>query len=376
MRGRILITGATGLIGGGVLQRMLDADPELEAYVLVRDETQWRREIHRWGTLAERITPVQGDVTSPGLGVDSLTRSRMAHEVIAIVHAAANTSFSRPLEESRRANTVGTAQVLEFAAECRQLRRFAYVSTAFVAGRASGIIPERDNGAAAGWVNAYEQSKYEAECLVRTSDTSWVVFRPSTVVCRSADGVVTQINGVHRALRIYHRGLAAMMPGAPENQFDVITADYVNDAIACLALDDRVAGRTVHLCSGRHAPMVGELLDIAYDTWERDNDWRKRGLTRAILTDLDTYRMFERAVIDTGDPRLRALISSLSHFVPQMAMPKRFETSVADDLLDFVPPRASCYWGRMLTNLISTGWGVADEPMWAARAAGAAGAAA
>ena len=214
MKETILVTGATGLVGGGVLQRMLETNPRLDAYVLVRDQNGWRRQLPRWGRLASRITAVAGDVSLPGLAMEPRIRARIASCITTIVHAAANTSFSRPLEESRLANTIGTAQMLEFAAECPELKRFAYVSTAFVAGRATGEMLERDNGAGAGWVNAYEQSKYEAECLVRSSATSWVIFRPSTLVCRGADGVVTQVNGVHRALRIYHRGLAAMMPGA------------------------------------------------------------------------------------------------------------------------------------------------------------------
>lgn len=357
----ILVTGATGLIGGGVLQRMLEADADLTANVLVRDELRWKRDLHRWGALGSRITAVSGDVRVPGMGIESGTRSRIVDEVSTIVHAAANTRFSQALEEARLSNTVGTSNVLELASECRALTRFAFVSTAFVSGRATGMVPERDNGAKAGWVNAYEQAKYEAECLVRSSGTSWVIFRPTTVVCRGADGVVTQVNGVHRALRIYHRGLAAMMPGARENMFDVITGDYVCDAIATLAFDEKAAGRTVHLCSGKCAPRVGDLLDTAYDVWEQDGEWKRRGLSRAILTDLATYAMFERAVIDTGDARLKSLISSLSHFVPQLALPKQFDTSAADELLAFAPPPVSEYWGRMLENLIATGWGVADE---------------
>ena len=152
-----------------------------------------------------------------------------------------------------------------------------------------------------------------------------------------------------------------MMPGARENPFDVITADYVNDAIAQLSLHDRAVGRTIHLCAGRNAPLLGDLVDSAYDIWSRDADWRRRGLARAVLTDLPTYKMFEQAVMDTGDPRLRALIASLSHFVPQMALPKCFDTAAADELLDFVPPNALGYWERMLTNLIDTGWGAVSE---------------
>jgi nucleoside-diphosphate-sugar epimerase len=361
MRETLLVTGVTGLIGSGVLQRMLKADANLTAFVLVRDELQWKRDLRRWGPLASRITAVSGDLRSSGLGMDRGVRTRVAGEISAIVHAAANTRFSQPLEEAQLVNTVGTANMLELASECSELTRFAFISTAFVAGRATGTVMERDNGTEAGWVNAYEQSKYEAERLVRSSGASWTIFRPTTIVCRGADGTVTQVNGVHRALRIYHRGLAAMMPGERENTFDVITGDYVNDAIAQLALDDRARGRTVHLCSGKRALTVGELLDTAYDVWEQDAEWKRRGLSRAILTDLATYAMFERAVLDTGDARLRGLISSLSHFVPQLALPKQFDTSAAEELLTFKPPSASEYWQLMLQNLIATGWSVAEE---------------
>jgi long-chain acyl-CoA synthetase len=310
----------------------------------------------RFGAVADRITAVEGDVTLPGLGIDPRTRSRIAKKITRIVHAAADTSFSLALNESRATNTFGTAQVLELASDCAELIRFSYVSTAFVAGRSTGVILERDNGGEAGWVNAYEQSKYEAECLVRASDAQWTIFRPSTAVCQGVDGAVTQINAVHRALRIYHRGLAAMMPGTREDQFDVITADYVCEAIARLTLDERANGRTVHLCSGKRASTVGALLDTAYDVWERDASWKKRRLARAILTDLETYGMFERAVMDTGNPRLRGLIASLSHFVPQMALPKIFDTAATDELLDFAPPPTSSYWEPMLMNLIASDW--------------------
>lgn len=361
MRETIFVTGATGLIGGGVLHRLLKTDPRIRAIVLVRDLNRWAMQAGRFAREADRITAIKGDVMSPGLGMESRSRSKIGKNVTTIVHAAADTSFSRPLNESRSTNTLGTAHVLEFASQCSALERFAHVSTAFVAGRATGAILERDNGTDAGWVNAYEQSKYEAECLVRASESKWTIFRPSTVVCQGRDGVVTQINAVHRALKIYHRGLAAMMPGTRENQFDVVTADYTCEAIARLTLDERAGGRTAHLCSGKRAATLGALLDTAYDVWAREASWKKRRLARAILTDLETYGMFERAVMDTGNPRLRGLIASLSHFVPQLALQKVFDTVATDELLDIDVPPTDSYWEAMLLNLIASGWTVTGE---------------
>ncbi|MBA3343381.1 MAG: SDR family oxidoreductase [Gemmatimonadaceae bacterium] len=357
----VLVTGATGLVGGGILMRMLRANPRLRAFVLVRDEIGWHAASHRLGNLAERIVPVRGDMTVVGLGLEDGARRRLAEEVTMIVHAAADTSFSRPLDQARLANTQGTRELLSLSRICGGLRRFAYVSTAFVAGRHRGLIREMDNGPAEGWVNSYEQSKYEAEALVRASAADWVIFRPSTIVCRGVEGSIPQINAVHRALRVYYRGLAAMMPGGREDLLDLVTADYVNDAIARVTLDPRASRRTLHLCAGSAALPLGELVDTAYELWARDPMWRKRGIEKAVLTDLATYTLFANAVIETGDARLGAVLSSLSHFIPQLALSKQFDTTVADRLVGCAAPEVRTYWSAMLAHLLAGNWGVVSE---------------
>jgi thioester reductase-like protein len=357
----VLVTGATGLVGEGVLRRMLGDDPALEVFALIRDDASWARLSRSLGALTQRVVPVRGDITLPGLGLEPLVRRRIELQAAAIVHAAADTSFSRTLERARAINTIGTRNVIELAAECPRLERLSFVSTAFVAGRATGLVAERDNGPLAGWVNAYEQSKYEAEALVRSSNLPWTIMRSSTIACRDIDGEVTQINAVHRALRIYHRGLAAMMPGDRDNPLDVVTASFVSDAIARLTLDPRAAGRTVHLCAGRNALTLGELVDTAYDVWAAEPSWRKRRVERAMITDPETYRLFEVAVHETGDPRLRAILTSLSYFIPQLALPKVFETTAAEELLGIEPPCSREFWLPMLMHLQATNWGHSTE---------------
>jgi nucleoside-diphosphate-sugar epimerase len=358
---KVFITGATGLVGEGVLRRMLHDDPALHAFVLFRNDFGWRSVASRLGSLASRVVALRGDVTLPGMGLDPIVRERVERETQIVVHTAADTSFSRSLDQSRFVNTLGTYRVAEVASECRQLDRFVFVSTAFVAGRATGTMLELDNGCQAGWVNAYEQSKYEAESTLRASALPWTIVRPSTIVCRGPEGDIPQINAVHRALRIYHRGLAAMIPGDRANPLDVITSDYVVDAIARLALDERALRRTVHLCSGRDALTLGELVDTAYEVWAESAEWRKRGVERAIITDATTYALFERAVMETGDVRLRAVLSSLSHFIPQLTLPKVFDTTAAERLLEVRPPAVRSYWKPMLRALIATGWGPTAE---------------
>ena len=351
----ILLTGATGLLGRDVLVRVLAADARTRVFVLVRDAERWGQCA---GHLAgvERITPVVGDLRTSGLGLDVWARQQLRRSVTGIVHLAADTTFSRPLADARAVNTEGTRRVLELAAECASPVRVAYVSTAFVAGRRVGVIGENDGEHTAGWANAYEQSKYEAEALVRAHATDWAILRSSTIVCDDVRGQVTQLNAVHRALQLYRNGLAAMMPGVAGSTIDAVTTSYVGRAVADLAFRDELSRRAVHLCAGTGALPLGELLDITWERWATDPAWRRRGIPRPALADLQTYALFERSVEQVGEPSLKRVTRALSHFVPQLALPKRFETTTADALVGRAPAVRD-FWLPMLDCLTATNWG-------------------
>jgi thioester reductase-like protein len=354
--GKVFVTGATGLIGGQVLARLLSARPVLRAYVLVRDPARWLSHASRLGIDPARVVPVRGDLRLPGLGLDRATRDRITQRLDAVVHAAAATSFSQRIEDARGVNVAGTRRVLALASEARRPVRFAFVSTAFVAGRRTGRIAEMDGGARLGWVNAYEQSKAEAEAVVTDAAPDRVIFRPSTVVCDGPDGQVSQYNAVHRALRLCWHGRAPMLPSAPGATVDVVTADYVADAIAALALRDDVRNRTIHLCAGTASLPLDELVTICWRVWSRDEAWRRRTVEPPALATLETYRLFERSVLDTADEGLRRVVGSLSHFAPQLALPKTFDTATADALLGRAALPVRSYWPRLVEHLAATGW--------------------
>jgi thioester reductase-like protein len=351
----ILVTGATGLLGRDVLVRLLAANPQMRAFVLVRDVS--RRALSGRGLPhADRVTPIVGDLRVDGLGLEACARHAVRRDVTGIIHLAADTTFSRPLADARAVNTEGTRRVLELADECANEVRVAFVSTAFVAGRRVGVIGENDAEHTAGWANAYEQSKYEAEALVRAQSRDWAIFRSSTIVCDDVDGRVTQLNAVHRALQLYRNGLAAMMPGVAGSTVDAVTTSYVGRAIGELAFSDSLSRKTVHLCAGAGALPLQELLDITWERWAIDSAWRRRAIPRPALADLATYALFERSIEQVGDASLKRVARALSHFVPQLAMPKRFDTTTADALLGAPAPAVRDFWIPMLDGLAATNW--------------------
>lgn len=338
------VTGATGLLGGEVVDRLL-GDPGVEGmYALSRSP---------FPLGSRRVVPVAGDLHADGLGIAPEMRDRLAREVTTIVHCAATTSFSQSLAAARATNTEGTRRMLELTADWPGVTRWVYVSTAFVAGLRTGLIPENDVSAA-GWVNAYEQSKAEAEALVRAARNDWAIARPATVVCDDATGRISQMNAVHRALRLYFGGLAAMLPGTEQSVLDVVTTDYVARGIARVALAPDVEGKAFHFCAGVGAMPLDELLDVSYDAFLRAPAWRRKGIARPVRTDLETYRIFEGAIEDAGSERVRQAVRSLGHFVPQLSYPKCFETTGADALLGEGAPAVASFWSAMVDALVST----------------------
>lgn len=337
------ITGATGLLGGAVVARLVSHPGVGAIHALTRSPIVGG---------SERVVPVGGDILSDGLGIARSVRNRLAREVTTVVHCAATTSFSQPLDVARATNTEGTRRLLEVTAGWPNVTRWVFVSTAFVAGLRTGVIDEADI-ATGDWANAYEQSKAEAEVLVREARDDWAIARPATVVCDDATGRISQVNAVHRALRLYFSGLAAMLPSAEHSRLDVVTTEYAARGIARLVMARDVERRAFHFCAGNGAIPLGQLLDATYESFLRAPAWRRKGIARPVRTDLETYRMFEAAVEDAGSERVRQAVRSLGYFVPQLAYPKCFDTTGADAVLGDAAPEVASYWERMVDTLVA-----------------------
>jgi nucleoside-diphosphate-sugar epimerase len=345
----ILITGATGLIGRQLIA-MLRTDARVERiYALVRPETVLRMS---GPASSARVVTIACDLTCDDLGIGAAERARLAASVTTVIHLGANTSFSQSLDGARAINRDGTRRLLALTAGWPRLRQWIYVSTAFVAGQRTGLVREGNGVAdASTWVNAYEQSKAEAEALVRAARADWLVARPSTIVCDDLTGGISQMNAVHRALRLYFGGLAAMLPGSETSTLDVVTTAFVARSLARLALECGTIGGTYHLCAGAGAMPLDELLDATHAAFARSAAWRRRGIARPVRCDLETYRVFEQAVEDVGSERVRRAVRSLRYFVPQLAYPKHFDTTAADTALGERAPAVREFWTAMVETL-------------------------
>jgi long-chain acyl-CoA synthetase len=277
--GAVLITGATGFVGREILTRYLErTDRRVYALVRAEDAEAADRRLRdgireATGTdvaESDRLVAVAGDVQERELGLAGDDRDRLAAEVGGVVHSAASVSFSLPLDESRAINVEGTRNVLDFAEQCAQrgggLHRLCYVSTAYVAGTHEGEFGEDDLHVGQEFRNPYEQSKYEAERLVRSRAKRLPVqiVRPSIVVGERRSGWTGSFNVLYAPLKAFVKGSLSALPGEPRAPVDVVPVDYVADAVFELSNSDEDGdNRTYHLVAGRDATTVERLVDLA-----------------------------------------------------------------------------------------------------------------
>jgi thioester reductase-like protein len=262
--GDVLLTGATGFLGQELLARFLERDDRcVHALVRARDDQAAAERLPRH----ERLNPVAGDIELPELGLDERRAEELAERVTTVVHCAASVSFSLNLEESRSVNVSGTRRVAELAERCARrgdgLERFAYISTAYVAGTHRGEFDEGSLDVGQGFRNPYERSKFEAERLVRhrAEGLPLQVLRPSIVVGDSQSGWTSSFNVLYAPLRAFARGAIPALPGRRRSPVDVVPVDYVADSVHRLTSDG--PDGTFHLVAGRNATSVGRLMELA-----------------------------------------------------------------------------------------------------------------
>ncbi len=274
--GAVLLTGATGFVGMEVLARYLERS-ERPITCLVRADGDRAASERLDGILGNlfgrgverfdgRVRAVAGELTEPGLGLEDRTRDELASEVTTIIHSAASVSFSMELPEARDVNVEGTKRMLEFArlAQARGgLRRYAQVSTAYVAGTHDGRFSESDLDVGQEFRNSYEQSKFEAERLIQRSELPWLILRPSIIVGDRHSGWTAAFNVLYWPLRAFSTGMFKTVPANPASPLDVVSIDYVADAIHELCEDEHAARETYHLTASAEASSMGELALLA-----------------------------------------------------------------------------------------------------------------
>jgi NADH dehydrogenase len=203
----ILVTGATGFVGGHVVAALRRADRQVRC--LVRDLRGAEKPV------LEGCELVEGDMTDP---------ASLKHAVEGVEHVVHLVAIRQGKDEQfERIMSQGTRDLIDAAQEAG-VRRFVHMSALGVSERTKDLVP-------------YYTAKWEMEQAVKGSSLPFVIFRPSFVF--GADG------GILPTFRKLAK-LAPVTPiaGSGEQRLQPIWADDVASYFARALDDDSATGRT------------------------------------------------------------------------------------------------------------------------------------
>jgi nucleoside-diphosphate-sugar epimerase len=224
----ILVTGASGLVGGALL-RLLSQDG-IPALAALRS--------------AQPLPPGVEPRQAPALGPDADWREALAG-ANAVVHAAAlahsiGDTRADQLALYRRVNGEGALTLARQAAQAG-VKRFVFVSTIKVMGEESPPGRAFTSADAPQPFDVYAISKWEAEqglaAIARETGMEVAILRPPLVY---GPGVKANMRSL---IRLVQSGIPLPL-GAIANRRSLVGADNLAGALKLLALDPRASGGT------------------------------------------------------------------------------------------------------------------------------------
>ena len=158
------------------------------------------------------------------------------------------------------------------------------MSTAYVCGNQDQPVAESQLDAGQTFRNNYEQSKFEAEQLVRAAEgfQSKTVYRPAVIVGDSQTGYTSTYHG----LFLYLRLMAMLVPTQQRDENGIIKTpiklpyngdeprnlvpiDWVSRAISHLVCTPEAHGRTYHLTPDE-CTCPKEVIEACYEYFHSD----------------------------------------------------------------------------------------------------------
>lgn len=248
MKIKVLITGASGFIGGKIVDS-LARDEDISLHVLLRNPDAQ-------GPFLEKGVQVHmGDITRPDTIRDALGQKDI------IIHCAAlmsNYDMERK-EKFYEVNVLGTENLLKMA-DRKSLRQFIHISSVGVYG-ATGNRPVTENAPYGRILSAYEWSKKESELIVlkcaKEADIPFTILRLSQVY-----GTPMRY-GWPETIRSIKRG-AMLIPGHASAKIHLLNiGDFVN--ALRLVLDNGRAMNSTYNVAGPQILGLGEVFDTISD---------------------------------------------------------------------------------------------------------------
>ena len=259
MQKRVLLSGATGLIGGelmlmlaargvystAVVRAADTAQAKARLLTRLKKSTQWKPEF------AEFVSAEAGDIEAPNFGLGPA----VIQSADIILHSAANTSF-KPDAGVYSINVKAAQNFGGILMNLMPSQRGFFVGTAAVTTEPRGVITE--DMPFAGYANDYIRSKRDAETLLRATGAPLVVLRPGIVLSRGIDDAKLARNMLWAIPVMAELG---NVPLDPEAKLDFAPVDFVAGAFAEILLRDKLAHDCYHVSTGEASMTFQTLAD-------------------------------------------------------------------------------------------------------------------
>lgn len=289
---KTFVTGFPSYTAKRMVLRLLESNEHERVFILVQEKLTADAEEFRDQLPAdqgERLEILEGDVSSMDLGLSGREYRGLLGDLTNIHHMAAHLHMGASRETIKQVNVGGTRGVLELALECQRLRRFNFWSTVRVSGDRRGVIMEDELDSGQGFLNPYEESKFQAEKIVRSMSrrVPSTIFRPGIIVGDSVTGEVDRFDGPYHLMVLIVDSPLDMrlpLPGTGDGPLHLVPVDYVIEAAYRLSRMDRSISKTYHLVDP--SPLSARsVYELVASRAHRKTPRRvlSAGLARAIL---------------------------------------------------------------------------------------------
>ena len=314
----VLITGISGFVGKKLLSLIKD-QKQTTYYLLLRGKTflKYKKELKRYS----HLRPVKGHLLHPNLFAECEDYDECREKVDTIIHLAGIYDLSAKKKDLYMGNVLGTQNVVFFASQVNNLKKFIHASSIAIAGDHEGEFKETDYDLGQSFSNAYAETKFEAEGVVRNFSHSnksvqTDILRFGIIIGDSNTGEYEKIDGPYiflHKLNLPLEGIKKMinllryplptfflLPYNQHSQLAVVPVDFIASSLLKIMSSRGRGKRTFHLIS-KNTPTLKTFLEDYLSTIELKGTIKEipeSNIFKSSLRKVAPYLKIPRSYID------------------------------------------------------------------------------